>query len=71
VCDTTASRSTRRLPLCSTACSPGPGEERTRDALRSPAEHAAAARLIAAGLLEEKAGVLWSTQRAEATFAAT
>jgi hypothetical protein len=27
--------------------------------------------LIAAGLLEEKAGVLWPTQRAEATFAAT
>jgi hypothetical protein len=29
-----------------------------------------AARMIAAGLLEEKAGVLWPTQRAEATFAA-
>jgi hypothetical protein len=48
-----------------------PGEECTRDALRSPAEHAAAARLIAAGLLEEKAGVPWPTQRAEATFRAT
>jgi hypothetical protein len=30
-----------------------------------------AARMIAAGLLQEKAGVLWPTQRAEATFAAT
>jgi len=48
-----------------------PGEERARDALRSPAENAAVARLIAAGLLEEKAGVLWPTQRAETTFAAT
>jgi len=27
--------------------------------------------MIAAGLLEEKAGMLWPTQRAEATFAAT
>lgn len=32
---------------------------------------ASAARMIAAGLLEEKAGVLCPTQRAEATFAAT
>jgi hypothetical protein len=31
----------------------------------------ATARMIAAGLLEEKAGVLWPTQRAEPTFAAT
>ena len=38
-----------------------PLEERPRDALRSPAEHAAAGRLIAAGLLEEKAGRLWPT----------
>ncbi len=35
------------------------------------AESAPAARLIAAGLLEEKAGVLWPTQRAETTFAAS
>jgi hypothetical protein len=47
-----------------------PGKERTREAL-SPAERVAAARLIAVGLLEEKAGVYWPTQRAEATFAAT
>jgi hypothetical protein len=47
-----------------------PGKERTREAL-SPAERAAVVRLIAVGLLEEKAGVYWPTQRAEATFAAT
>jgi hypothetical protein len=47
-----------------------PGKERTREAL-SPAERAAVPRLIAVGLLEEKAGVYWPTQRAEATFAAT
>jgi hypothetical protein len=47
-----------------------PGKERTRAALGSPAERAAAARLVAGGLLEEKAGVYWPTQRAEATFAA-
>jgi hypothetical protein len=43
-------------------------DERTRGALRSPAEHAAAARLIAAGLLEDDHGVLRPTPRAEATF---
>ena len=48
-----------------------PRKERTREALGSPAERAAVARLIAVGLLEEKAGVYWPTQRAEATFAAT
>jgi hypothetical protein len=48
-----------------------PGKERTHEALGSPAEQAAVARLIAVGLLEEKAGVYWPTQRAEATFAAT
>ena len=48
-----------------------PSNERTRDALGSPAERAAVARLIAVGLLEEKAGVYWPTQRAEATFEAT
>ena len=48
-----------------------PSNERTREALGSPAERAAVARLIAVGLLEEKAGVYWPTQRAEATFAAT
>jgi hypothetical protein len=47
-----------------------PGKERTREAL-SPAERAAVARLIAVGLLQEKAGVYWPTQRAEATFEAT
>ena len=47
-----------------------PTKERTHEAL-SPAERAAVARLIAVGLLEEKAGVYWPTQRAEATFAAT
>jgi hypothetical protein len=46
-----------------------PGKERTREALGSPAERAAVARLIAVGLLEEKAGVYWPTQCAEATFA--
>ncbi len=56
-----------------------PPEERARDALPSPAEHGAAARLIAAGLLEEKASVLGqhsapkpSSRPPEATaFAAT
>jgi hypothetical protein len=48
-----------------------PGEERARDVLRSPAEHAAAAWMIAAGLLEERAGTLWPTPRAESTFEAT
>jgi len=48
-----------------------PAKERTREALGTPAERAAVARLIAVGLLEEKAGVYWPTQRAEATFAAT
>jgi hypothetical protein len=48
-----------------------PGNERTREALGSPVERAAVARLIAVGLLEEKAGVYWPTQRAEATFEAT
>ena len=48
-----------------------PSNERTHDALGSPVERAAVARLIAVGLLEEKAGVYWPTQRAEATFAAT
>ena len=47
-----------------------PRKERTREAL-SPAERAAVARLIAVGLLEEKAGVYWPTQYAETTFAAT
>jgi hypothetical protein len=45
-------------------------EERAREALRSPAEHAAAERLIAAGLLEDDHGVLRPTPRAEATFQA-
>ncbi len=35
-----------------------PRAERAREALRSPAEHAAAKRLIAAGLLEDNDGVL-------------
>lgn len=49
-----------------------PRTERTREALRSLAEHAAATALIAAELLiEDNAGVLWSTQRTEATFEAT
>ena len=46
------------------------GNERTCEAL-SPAERAAVARLVAVGLLEQKTGVYWPTQRAEATFAAT
>ncbi len=45
-------------------------QERVRDALRSLAEHAAAERLIAAGLLEDDHGVLRPTPRAEATFRA-
>jgi hypothetical protein len=47
-----------------------PPEERAREALHSPAEHAAAERLIAAGLLEDHNGVLRPTPRAEATFRA-
>jgi hypothetical protein len=47
-----------------------PPKERAREALRSPAEHAAAERLIAAGLLEDDHGVLRPTPRAEATFRA-
>jgi hypothetical protein len=45
-------------------------EDRAHDALSSPAEHAAAERLIAAGLLEDDHGVLRPTPRAEATFRA-
>ena len=47
-----------------------PREERAREALRNPAERAAAERLIAAGLLEDNNGVLRPTPRAEATFRA-
>ena len=47
-----------------------PRRERARDALRNPAEHAAANRLIAAGLLEDDHGVLLPTPRTEATFRA-
>jgi hypothetical protein len=46
-----------------------PPEERTREALRSPAEHVAADRPIA-GLLEGDHGVVRLTPRAEATFRA-
>jgi hypothetical protein len=52
---------------CALTC---PREDRARGALRSPAEHAAAERLIAAGLLEDDHGVLRPTPRAEATFQA-
>jgi hypothetical protein len=45
-------------------------EDRARDALRKPAEHAAADRLIAARLLEDDHGVLRPTPLAEATFRA-
>ena len=45
-----------------------PRQERAREALRNPAERAAAARLIAAGLLEDDG--LRPTPRAEATFRA-
>jgi len=45
-------------------------EERARGALRNPAEHAAADRLIAARLLEDDHGVLRPTPLAEATFRA-
>jgi hypothetical protein len=45
-------------------------EDRARDALSSPAEHTAAQRLIAAGLLEDDHSVLRPTPRAEATFRA-
>jgi len=47
-----------------------PREERAREALRSPAGHAAAERLIAAGLLEDDRGVLRPTPLAEVTFRA-
>jgi hypothetical protein len=47
-----------------------PSRERAREALRNPAEHAAAQRLIAAGLLEDDNGVLRPAPRAEATFQA-
>jgi hypothetical protein len=43
-----------------------PPAERIREVLRSPGEHAAAERLIAAGLLEDDHGVLRPTPRAEA-----
>jgi hypothetical protein len=46
-------------------------EDRARDARTSPAEHAAADRLIAAGLLDDRDGVLRPTPRAEATFRAS
>ncbi len=45
-------------------------EDRARDALGSSAAHAAAHRLIAAGLLEDDDDVLRATPRAEATFRA-
>jgi len=45
-----------------------PGRERARDTLQYPAEQAAADRLIAAGILEDKAGLLRPTERTEATF---
>jgi hypothetical protein len=48
-----------------------PPGQRAREALRSPAEHAAAERLIAAGLLDDSDGVLQPTPRAEATFRAS
>jgi hypothetical protein len=41
---------------------------RARDALSNPAEHAAADRLVAAGLLEDDHGFLRPTPLAEATF---
>lgn len=47
-----------------------PRRERVRETLRSPAEHAAAERLIAAGLLKDDHGVLRPTPRTEATFQA-
>ena len=46
-------------------------EDRARDALGNPAEHAAADRLIAARLLEDDHGVLRPTPLAEATFRAS
>jgi hypothetical protein len=46
-------------------------EDRARDALSSTAEHTAADRLIAAGLLEDDHGVLRPATRAEATFRAS
>jgi len=48
-----------------------PREDRARGALASPAERAAADRLISAGLLDDSDGVLRPTPRAEATFRAS
>jgi hypothetical protein len=45
-----------------------PGIERARDQLQSVDERAAADWLIAAGILEEKAGLLRPTPRTEAIF---
>ena len=45
-------------------------EDRARDVLSNPAEHAAADRLIGARLLEDDHGVLRPTPLAEATFRA-
>jgi hypothetical protein len=45
-----------------------PDGQRTRDQLQSADEHAAADRLIAAGILEEKAGTLRPTRWGESTF---
>ena len=45
-----------------------PDPERTREQLQSTAEHAAADWLIAAGVLEERAGTLRPTGRTESTF---
>jgi len=45
-----------------------PDRERTREQLQSTAEHAAADWLIAAGVLEERAGALRPTGRTESTF---
>lgn len=47
-----------------------PREDGAREVLRCPAEHAAAVRLIAAGLLDDDHGFLRPTLRAEATFRA-
>jgi hypothetical protein len=52
---------------CALTC---PRGDRARGALGSPAEQAAAARLLAAGLLEDDHGVLRPTPRTEATFRA-
>jgi hypothetical protein len=45
-----------------------PGRQRTRGSLDGPDERAAADRLIAAGMVDEKAGMLKPTPRTEATF---